>query len=411
MKNLKIYGKRISTLSMILILIGVTTFSSFGKSTMPLFAKGIGDTTDSTVTPPNPDIEKKKEEERKVESEKRAYQDQQDQQRIQKEKEEQRLKDEAKRKEDERRENERREREAQEARNREEQQRRDQEAQRRREEADRIAEQQRQEQDRQYREDQQRQEKIRQEQERAYLEQQAQAAQDEQNRIAVEEQLRRDQEARDSQERQNRLNNIPIENQQQDIAKNPTSIEGTPDTQDKANSNNQKPDPNAAFKAHYKDPFFYPYDLYSYANYPYDSSSYTISLPKPVKKAPAKIRRGSADEAMFDISYAWKNRSSTYLIKHTTRRTMINVYYNARYSHTLNQKQFFELTTAAFLNTKTYNMKFSSIKKTPVTLYFKLKHDFYDPDKKPRQVSLAYYMKKINGVWLIQRLDITRNKK
>ena len=405
----KINGKRISSISVILILIGVISISSSEVSMRPLFAKGIADY--SAGTPPSDtETDKKKEEERKVEAGKRAIQDQQAAQRLEKEKQDQKQKDEERKKAEERRELERLEREAQEARIREEQER---EAQRKREEAAQIAEQQRQEQDRLYREDQQRREQIRQEQDRANQEQQNRADQDERNRIANEEQWRQDQEARDAQDEQNQINNQPNDrndnSQSGDQNQFLNSSESERDTSDSGDGEQWEPD--TAFYSHYKDPFFYPYDLYSFAHFSFDNSDYVISPSRPSRRIPSSIRKGSANEVIYDVSYAWKYKSPEHLIKHTTRRSLVNIFNNARYSHTLTQKQLYELTNEALLNINTYGMKFSSIKAKPAALSFKLMHEFYTSDMKARQVSLKYFLKKINGVWLIQKIDIIRNRK
>lgn len=396
MKNTKSPGSDYSSfIPVVFILIAVITFQLLIIPGQPLSAKGVADY--SMTPPPDPETENKKEEERKAEADKRAKQDQQDQQRLQKEKEEKRLKDEEIRREQERREHERREREAREAQIREEQER---EAQRQRDEAARI-EAQRQEQDRLYREEQ-----IRQEQDRVYKEQQARVEQEERDRIAYEEQQRQDQEARDAQDKQNQANdqNMNARPDDADSFVNPSEPNKKPlDTEDNTESR-QRP----AYYMHYKDTFFYPYDLYSSSHFSFDESDYVINQPKLSQKLPSWVRKGSANEAIYDISYAWKYKSLAHLIRHTTRRSVVSVFYNARPSHTLTQKHLYELTDEAFSNLDTYGMKFSSIKAKPTTLSFKLLHEFYTSDMRAKQVALIYSLKKINGVWLIQRIDIIR---
>lgn len=362
----------------------------------PLYAKGIADAPATTTTTPDPDAEKKKEEERKAEAAKRTQQDQEEQRRVQQAKQEQERKDEERRKEQ----------EARDARIREEQER---EAQRKREEAQRIEQQQEQERI-------QREQKSRDEQEQR--DRQAREAKEQDDRLAQQEQDRRDQQNRDAQQPAA----ADTDSSQSDTRGNAGTdhVDGTdrvtddaprpdmkvPDADAQIANRTEAPAPTAAYRAHFGDRFYYPYDLYSYAHYPFNGHDYVISFPMSGHKTPARLRKGSANEALYDISFAWLNRSAGYLMRHTTRQSRITVYFNGRYSHTLTQREFYELTLAAFKDTITTGLNFASVKSAPTSVIAKARHEFYTSSKGRRWVSLTYYLRKINGMWLIQRMDI-----
>lgn len=362
----------------------------------PAYAKGIANNSnriDPSEPVKNPDEEKKKEEARKAEAARREREAQEELRRLQRQKEieEQRLRE--LRREAERREQERIAFEQMHARIKAEQ---ELEAQRLRNEALRL-------------------ENLAKELEIMRLEQQhlkqQLREQAEQNRLLQEELQRNaqallrqnDQLYNESQQHQqdNYQENNLTDNEQNALSNDDISASEVEIEEDDNDI------PGKAFLAHLNDNFYYPYDIYSYSHYPFDKISEELEIPKSEHKIPSRIKSGSIEEATYDISFAWLNKNPSYLMRHTTKNSKIAIYYTNRKSHVLSQKEYYLLSTEAFLNTKTSALNFRSINKTNNTAAATAMHEFYTGDIK-RRVSVKYYFNRMNGIWLINRIDIIK---
>jgi hypothetical protein len=71
----------------------------------------------------------------------------------------------------------------------------------------------------------------------------------------------------------------------------------------------------------------------------------------------------------------------------------------------MSQVQYFYLTVEAFNNIHTKAHNFRNAIKAKASATAPAAHEFYTGDRL-RRVSLTYHLNKINGVWLINRIDI-----
>jgi len=180
----------------------------------------------------------------------------------------------------------------------------------------------------------------------------------------------------------------------------------------------ERRDPEYEYRKHYVDPFFHPYDYRCYSYYPYYDRGTVIIIDRDTWDDSRRHWRrtyeysrpapGSLEEALVDIEATWWEQDAEFLMWHIDHRGEVDIYYDGKYSHSLSPREIFKLTDEAVRRMRTIDFHFTSVRRHSLSARARARHEYLGPDKRERVAYLAYYLKKVRGRWVIDRIDIRR---
>jgi hypothetical protein len=192
--------------------------------------------------------------------------------------------------------------------------------------------------------------------------------------------------------------------------------QGTKDTSGQYLKRDERRDPEYRYRHHYEDRFYYPYDFEFYSSYPdYGRGSVIIISRDKWGDRPVQWRRtyeyqhpapGSVEEALVDIEATWAESNAEFLMWHVDHTGDVDIYTGGKYSHTLAPREIYRLTDEAIQRTDTIYFGFTEVTSNANSAVAYAKHEYRGPDRTNRVAYPTYYLDRLRGRWVIDRIDI-----
>lgn len=195
--------------------------------------------------------------------------------------------------------------------------------------------------------------------------------------------------------------------------------QGTRDTSGQYLKRDERRDPEYRYRHHYVDPFYYPYDFEFYSSYPSYGRGPVVIIDRDTwGDRPLHWQKkynyhdpapGSLEEALVDLEATWAEGNAEFLMWHVDHMGDVDVYMGGKYSHTLSPREIYRLTAEAIQRTDTVYFGFTDVIKDRSSAVAYAKHEYRGPDRTSRVAYPTYYLERVRGRWVIDRMDIAKS--